>query len=837
MPRTFATSLVIGLLAVAGLAPAAQAAPSSTAIALSGTNLLVFDPASPTVTTTVAITGVDANETLVGIDVRPQNGYLYGLGINATANTGTLYVINRRTGVSGVVGAAGGIAFVTTGGTPIDFPDPATTGWGFDFNPAVDRIRVTAGALNFRITPVNGAGVDLDNNGANGVNPDGAHNGATTTVDAAAYTNNRPNNGNVTTLYELDAASDALLRSTSPNNGTVTSVAAVTLGGSPLNFTAVSGFDIDPAVNAPSTNTAVSSGIGYATLNVGGTTALYSIDLVSGQATLIGNVGNGSTAVQGLALQRSFDDGGQPIVALMASGLNLVRFSSATPGTTTTVGTSAPTESLVAMAMRPQTGQYYALGINEPTDSGTLYLLDPQTGATTPVGVVGQIAFQTGAGTAIDLPSGSAGWGMDFNPTVDRVRITTTTGLNFRVNPNSGAPVDGNFNLTPPPANINPDGTINGLGVSGLAATSYTNAFTQPLTGGTTTQYTLDASSDRLLIQTPPNSGTQTAGLAVQTSAGTTLDFDATTGFDIAGDVSVEPFFLVGAGEGLAAMRVGGVTSLYRIDLQSGAATALGTISTGSTAMRSIVVGDVQRPKPAATRTPDALAFGARDIAKDPAETKTTTVTNTTSTPLELVALTAVGDGFTVSGGTCVASLTLQKDQSCSVDVTFQPTTAGAKSGTLTIDTNAPDLTVALTGTGTAAPVATPTPTPTPTATPTATPTPTPGVPAPSVRRVRKAKVSGKRLDTGLRLTCPAGRASACTGTVKVTRKVRGRTRTVGSAKFTVRAGKALTLAVTPSKANLRLLKNSRRLALRMTVSPKGSASRTFTTTLKKGRA
>lgn len=38
------------------------------AFALSGTNLLSCDSASPTLTQTTAINGIDANETLVGID-------------------------------------------------------------------------------------------------------------------------------------------------------------------------------------------------------------------------------------------------------------------------------------------------------------------------------------------------------------------------------------------------------------------------------------------------------------------------------------------------------------------------------------------------------------------------------------------------------------------------------------------------------------------------------------------------------------------------------------------------------------------------------------------------
>src|ERR1044072_2056295 len=110
------------------------------AYALTGSNLVSFDLAAPnTALTTVSIVGLTAGETLVGIDFRPANGLLYGLGVNAGADTGALYVISTRTGVAGAVGS-----FASVGDLP-----PGN--FGFDFNPSVDRIRVTTDTgLNFR---------------------------------------------------------------------------------------------------------------------------------------------------------------------------------------------------------------------------------------------------------------------------------------------------------------------------------------------------------------------------------------------------------------------------------------------------------------------------------------------------------------------------------------------------------------------------------------------------------------------------------------------------------------------------------------------------------------
>ena len=109
-------------------------------------------------------------------------------------------------------------------------------GWGFDFNPATDRIRVTAGSLEFRILPNTGGPVDGDAVNA-GTQPDGPIAGGTTTVDGAAYTNNQPNNGGITTLYTLDGVSDGLFIANPPNVGTQMSGQTVTLNGSTLDFT------------------------------------------------------------------------------------------------------------------------------------------------------------------------------------------------------------------------------------------------------------------------------------------------------------------------------------------------------------------------------------------------------------------------------------------------------------------------------------------------------------------------------------------------------------------------------------------------------------------------
>lgn len=565
--------------------------------------------------TTTALTGINAGETLVGIDVRPQNGQLYGLGVNSASDTATLYDVAPETGFVTAVGSPGAIAMTTDGSTPVDLPDPAAVGYGTDFNPAVDRLRVVAGSLNFRVNP--NTGLPVDGSGATGTNPDASTNGPTTTVDAVAYTNNRANQ-TVTTLYTLDATTNSLYIQSPANNGTQTSGHVVTLGGNPLDFTAATGFDIDDSVDVPASNTPVASGSAFAVLNVAGSTRLYKINLVNGQAALVGSIGNGTVPVQGLALQRNAATAGRPVVGLSTDGLSLERFASTTPGTITTVavGTLASGETLAALTWRPATGQLYGLGVNASADTATLYLVDPNGGGVTAVGTAGQVAFTTDGSTPVDFADpATTGYGMDINPTVDRIRVVTGNGLNFRINPNTGAPVDGN----PGTPGATPDVNLNGLaaGSTGLTAAAYTNSYGQSLVaGGPTTLYGIDPTANQLTIVNPPNNGTATDRLPL-TLNGSPLDVANFIAFDITREVKVATSNVAAAGTAYASFVVGGVPGIYLVDLATGRATSVGALPPG-VSLRSIAVGQAQTPPPVVVppKTPATLVkvAGAKQI-------------------------------------------------------------------------------------------------------------------------------------------------------------------------------------------------------------------------------
>lgn len=513
--------------------------------------------------TAVTITGVVAGDTLVSVDVRPQNQSLYALGVNATADTVRLYHMSTQTGIAVPLGSAASLQ-QTNGGSTVDLPE---TTWDIDFNPAVDRLRVVSQTgLNFRMNPNNGALVDgstamLDV----GINPDGAANGQTTSISATAYTNSQPNNGGITTQYTLDSVTNSLYIQNPPNNGTQTAGQVVTVAGQTLDFTAVTGFDIAPGVNAAASNAALTEGFGYAVLKTATTSKLYQINLANAQATEVQDL-----TARAFAVRPRFS----AAIALDATGSNLVRFNPLTPGTTTAVALTgvASGETVVGIDQRPATGQLYGLGINPDANTGTLYVIDPQTGAVTAVGTTGQIAYKDGQNAAVDFPATDAGWDIDFNPTVDRVRIVAA-GLNMRANPNDGLPVDGNLGGAADSVDfLNTDGAINGATTT-VSATAYTNSF-----AGTavTTQYTLDAATDSLYIQNPPNAGTQTAGLAL-TLGGAPLDISAPAGFDILNAVTVAASNSAATGDGYFTATVAGTTSVYRLALSTGVATNLGS--------------------------------------------------------------------------------------------------------------------------------------------------------------------------------------------------------------------------------------------------------------------
>lgn len=583
----------------------AAPAPVPGNILLNNNQLSYLDFAAPaaSLSTPRSVTGLTAGDTLVSIDRRPQNGFLYGLGYNSVAGSVTLYVIHPETLVATSLGLAGGF---TDSGSPVAIGgNNPSTRFEMDFNPAVDRLRIINSlGQNFRMNPNTGTVVDRDMNLANGTNMDGNLNGGAIAAQGTAYVNNVANNGGVTTQYTISENPDTLFIQSMPNDGTL----ILPLPLSPT-VDSILGFDISPGVNTSASNTSVATGTGHLLLrsNAGAPASLAKVNLVTGAISDIIPIIGGAGA-RGLAVQ---NPASMAVIGLSADGTQLIRFAAATPGVTTFASAPMPAtpnvitgvaagESLVGIDFRPATGQLYGLGVNPTADNGTIYRLDPQSGAATAIGTPGSIAFvATNGVTPVDLPDPTtAGYGFDFNPAVDRIRVTTSTGLNFRLNQVSGTAVDSDANSS---NGTNTDGGINGSSITGVSGAAYTNSVASvPMSPqSVTTLYALSDASSQLTIQNSlpggavigPNSGTQTLPLTVRLN-GSTLAFTSVNGFDIPSDVRAPSNnAAVTSGSGFAALTVGSVTSLYRIDLATGAASNLGAIGAGTTVLRGLTVG------------------------------------------------------------------------------------------------------------------------------------------------------------------------------------------------------------------------------------------------------
>jgi hypothetical protein len=257
---------------------------------LTASNLLVrFDSNSPTLASAIQITGLQSpSEHVIGIDFRPRTGQLYAITIPiGTVANGLVstYVINPQSGAAKFVGSIPGTV-----------PGAADVQTGFDFNPTVDRIRVTnVNGANFRINPNDGS-LAANDPTLSFTLP------ATGPIIATAYDRNfdRANGSTIpTTLYAIDRGSNSLDTiggidgTPSPNTGMVSRVGPL---GVTLDPGSSAGFDI--AVGRINN----SLGTALATLTVGGVTGLYSINLTTGAATLLGNVGNGLTPLTSLAV-------------------------------------------------------------------------------------------------------------------------------------------------------------------------------------------------------------------------------------------------------------------------------------------------------------------------------------------------------------------------------------------------------------------------------------------------------------------------------------------------------------------------------------------------------
>jgi hypothetical protein len=445
--------------------------------------ILALNAKNPSnVLATVTITGLQTGENIMGIDFRPATGQLYGIG-----STSRIYVIDYKTGIARPIGAA---SFAT----PI-----SGSNFGFDFNPTVDRIRlVSSNGQNLRLNPETGAVMIIDGP-INGV--------ANAKVSSVAYTSNRAGAAS-TILFDIDATTDKLYKQDPPNDGKL-----VEVGSLGFDVDEVGGFDINP-----------DGSVALAALQVGGRSSLFTVELATGKASKIADLGS---QITGIAIPT------EPVAYAVSATNELLIFNpaSATPTFVTKAITGIQAgESILGIDMRPANGQLYALG-----STSRIYTINASSGAAAMVG--------TGPLTTL-IPATAVGF--DFNPVPDRIRIVGNNGQNFRINP-----VDGVLAIDLPIS-------LAGASITGAA---YTNNFA----GATATVlYDIDSTTDRLYKQDPPNNGT----LVDVGPLG--INVEAANGFDIGGT----------SGIAYGIFTVGTAQRLYSVNLTTGATTAISTIAT-----------------------------------------------------------------------------------------------------------------------------------------------------------------------------------------------------------------------------------------------------------------
>ncbi len=234
-----------------------------------GNRLYTFDDAKPASWKRVALRGLQAGERIVGLDVRPANRQLVAL-----TNRSRLYTVSRAKARVTAIGAA---SFA---------PALAGASFGFDFNPTVDRIRLTSNTgQNLRLQPDTGAVAATDKPLVYKAGDPGA--GVAPVVLGSAYTNSTAG-ATMTTLYNVDTARDVLAIQAPPNDGVLS-----TVGPLGVNLAGPLSFDISAR-----------DGRAYLLARRSGTARhrLFRLDLITGAASQVGAIGKAPSLVAFAAL-------------------------------------------------------------------------------------------------------------------------------------------------------------------------------------------------------------------------------------------------------------------------------------------------------------------------------------------------------------------------------------------------------------------------------------------------------------------------------------------------------------------------------------------------------
>jgi len=249
------------LAASAAILMTSAAANAAQVAALIGNDTIAMvDTAQKKATGSVKVTGISG--ALVGIDVRPSDGLLYGL-----VDDGTVVTI-----------AADGKATVKSKLETMLAKGVAAT---VDFNPVADRLRVMGSdGMSLRANVDDGK---VTKDGDHKYAETDMHKGEKPNVVAGAYTNS-VKGAKETALFNIDGTIGALVKQAPPNDGILGAVGKLGIKGDKVAF------DIWSDGN----------GKNEAWLMSGDT--LYSIDLATGKATEAAKISGVTGTVKDIAI-------------------------------------------------------------------------------------------------------------------------------------------------------------------------------------------------------------------------------------------------------------------------------------------------------------------------------------------------------------------------------------------------------------------------------------------------------------------------------------------------------------------------------------------------------
>ncbi len=325
--RVFLASVIFSILTCATFVSRIAAAAPVLWADVSGALVSFRADAPATILRTVNDIGIAAE--VAAMDFRLTTGELYVLYRTSSGPSGDIVSMRRLNLVSGYVSTLGvfGIAV-----------QPANSDFGMAFDPYTDRIRIVATTGgHFPVDPDDGAGDGFYSTLSHAVGDSG---GAALPAIAHIAFSKAVAQPSTTTLYGIDHARNVLVRigpANTPSLSTssiVTTISTTSLGFNPDEY---GGFVIDPATNIGYLAASfIESGVFVA--------KLYSVNLTTGLANLIGSIGttSGTQVVRGLALEpginRCLDIDGDGAVLATRDGLMYTRILLGLTGTAVTAG-------------------------------------------------------------------------------------------------------------------------------------------------------------------------------------------------------------------------------------------------------------------------------------------------------------------------------------------------------------------------------------------------------------------------------------------------------------------------------------------------------------------